>query len=412
MTTTIRLPKLGLTMDEATVVRWLVAEGAPVAAGQTLLEVETDKATLEVESQAGGYLRRQLAAAGAKVVLGSPLGIVSTTLDEPVAEVEAGAEHDGHDRTAAAPREDSVAPDGKPGNERATAHGGGPASPAVRRRASELGIDLTTVRGSGPGGRIRESDLEALAEPVDRKTTATPGPANWTVSGMSRSRVATARRMVESATGIPQFSVRREVAMAAVVEARAHLLADAGAGAKVSLTDFLLAAVAQAMMAHPALRTRLIGDLAEARVAACPTANIGLAVDTPGGLLVPVLSDLGGKSVLDIARLRSQAVEVARTGRIGAGFAKDGTFTVSNLGPFDVDDFTALVSPGEAGVVAVGALRQRPRAEGQEVRIEPSLTLTFSFDHRLIDGAEGARFAARVVTELGAVAKGALPAGS
>lgn len=226
---------------------------------------------------------------------------------------------------------------------------------------------------------------------------------------MSRVRRTTAERMVASATDIPQFSLRRRVAVEAVLAAKQRLVASSGEAVRLSLTDFLLRALARGLMAHPALRGRLEGTLADGVVSLSPTADIGLAVDTPSGLLVPVLADLGEKSVAEIAELRSEAVAGARLGRLSARFAGEPVFSLSNLGPFAVDDFTALVSPGETGVLAVGAVRPEPVAEDGHVQVRPMLTLTFSFDHRLIDGAEGARFAARVAEELAASANPAAP---
>lgn len=402
MITVLRLPKLGLTMDEATVVRWLVSPEAAVVVGQPLLEVETDKATLEVESPVGGYLRQQAVGPGDQVALGQALGVLSTSADESLPTADERRAAAPSDKVESSPHAARSMPESpvQMGVDRPTAR----ASPAVRKRAAELGLDLSQIQGSGPGGRVRESDLEGALSSPAAQAAVTPGNGSWKISSLSRGQRATAQRMVQSAREIPQFSLRSEVSAGPLLAARRKLLERIPAVVtRVSITDFLMQAVAAALMAHPSLRSRLVGDLKDGRIAICPSASVGLAVDTPSGLLVPVLAGLEHLTIDEIAGLRQEAVAGARQGRLASRFTSESTFTISNLGPYQVDEFTALVTPGDAGVLAVGGITQAVGiTEPEGPQIYPVLRLTFSFDHRLVDGVEGARFAAHVVDHLAA----------
>lgn len=374
-------------MEEVTIQEWLKKPGEPVREGEPFLVVETDKAALYIEAPVDGYLRKTMAEPGERVTLNGVLAIFSTAPDEPVAEEAAPARASLSAASATAePRPGEVAD--RPRHR---------ASPAVRRRARELGFDLAGIVGTGPHGRIRMEDVEARA--------SAPKTIGADAAGASlqlgRIRLVTARRMMQSAAEIPQFTLRHRVDMRAVLELRTVLRASfARSGARLSLMDFLLQASSEALMAHPNLRAVLDGPLSRGTVQIRPHASIGIAVDTPAGLLVPVLPGVEKLSLVEIARMRNEAVQAAVSGALPARFLAPGTFTVSNLGPFDVDEFHALVNPGEAAILAVGSIRKVVGVEGERPVPKDELVLTFTFDHRLVDGAEGARFAKTLVDRL------------
>lgn len=399
MITVFHLPKMGLTMDEATVSRWLKEPGDDVKEGESVLEVETDKAVLDVESPVTGHLRLHMAKPGDRVALGGALAIFSTDKDEDVSSYLSG--RDGESREA--PRDASPSPS-QGGGEAAPSPspppGGGrfKSSPAIRRRAREEGIEISEIAGTGPNGRIRMQDLE---EALRARVEMPPAPPAETVQSMSRVRLATARRMVQSAREIPQFTLRRKVDMGEVMHLRSVVNKSLRtSGVTLSVTDFLLQAIAQGVMAHAPLRSSVVGHLDAGQMAVAGGANIGLAVEGKDGLLVPVLQGVELLSLVETGRLRQEAVAVAREGRLAGKFTQAASFTLSNLGPYDVDEFHALVNPGESGILAVGRIQEDMISLPEGPAVRHSLVLTFTFDHRLVDGADGARFAASVADAL------------
>lgn len=398
LTTVFRVPKLGLTAEEVKIANWLKQPGDPVKAGEAFVVVETDKAALDIEAPQDGFLQRRYAEEGGVVAVGAELAAFAATRDEPAEALPQAPAS----RTAA-PATLAPVPGDTPYDGGAAVPRDNPAdtryraSPAVRQRARERGIDLAAIVGTGPRGRIRLQDLENAAPPG----AAQPAPAARHVEEIGRVRRATAQRMLASARDIPQFTLRRSVDVETVLAMRALLLESfRRAEAPLSITDFLLQASAHALMLHPDLRAQISGALEDGRVAVRDAADIGIAVATPAGLLVPVLQGVERMSLVEIAGSRREAVAAAQAGRLPARFAGQGCFTVSNLGAFDVDEFHALVNPGEAAIVAVGTIRQVPAVQDGQVVVRQKLTLTFTFDHRLVDGAEGAQFAKDLVDKL------------
>lgn len=388
MVKVFRVPKLGLTMDQVTVNGWLKEPGDLVQAGDPFVTVETDKAALDVEATEDGYLRQRAAAVGESVPVGAPLAVFSTTRDEALGQAPA----DG-DIGAPPPARAEATPVA-----RTTDVPTGPrhrASPAVRRRARELGIDLVTLGGSGPSGRIRMRDLDNF-RPAPAAPVATSGAERRV---LSRVRRVSAERMVESARSIPQYSLRRYVDVTTLTGMLTTLRANFGKG--LSITDFILQATAQAIMAHPLLRSEMTEPLSEGVYLVHPHADVGLAVDTPEGILVPVIPAAEELSLAQFAAARHEAVAAAMEGRILSRFAGRATFTISNLGPFGVDEFHALVTPGETGVLAVGAVRRVPHMDFGTLCEKDVIALTWTFDHRLVDGVQGARFSETLTTAIG-----------
>jgi pyruvate dehydrogenase E2 component (dihydrolipoamide acetyltransferase) len=398
----VPMPKLSMTMEEGELVAWRKHEGDTVRAGEVICEVNSDKVEMEVESPADGTLVRLAAAEGEVVAVGAPIATLDTEaedllgglLDAPAAEAaeEAAARPDGGE-TAAPPPTEAPAADGTP-EPAAPATGPTPVVPAARRRAAELGVDLAAVQGSGRNGLVRVADVEAAAAP------APPAPATPVAAGdggveevpLSPMRRVVARRLTESMQSAPHFYLTVRVDVTRLLALRAELndqLAAGGQDLKVSVNDLLVKACAGLLAANRQLNVSFGGDklLVHRRV------HVGVAVAVDGGLLVPVVRDADRKSLTQVAREAGELVERARTGRLGADEMGGGTFTVSNLGMLGVEQFTAVINPPEAAILAVGAAGPEPLVTGDgQVEIRQVLRLTLSIDHRAVDGATGAAF--------------------
>jgi len=380
--TAVILPKLGLTMDEGRIVAWRKREGEPVAQGEILFEVETDKATMEVESPVAGVVRRILAAAGATVPVAETIAVITTTADEPIPAAFGGltARTDGGGLTVAA-EPPSSGPLDASSSSAPSADDRVRASPAARKKAAELGIDVATVAGRGPGGRITIEDVEAA--------TKTAAPASMAAGErrepLSRMRRAIAERMSRSAREAPQFQISRDADMTAADALRRR--------EGVSYTDVLIAACGRALARHPRFRSRFEGDA----LVVADGIHVGLAVALDDGLLVPVIRDADRKDLATITRERARLEEGARAGKLLADALTGAVFTISNLGTLGVDRFTALVAPPEAAILAVGRVADRVVARDGQVAIRPMVSLTLSVDHRVADGADAASFLADVV---------------
>jgi pyruvate dehydrogenase E2 component (dihydrolipoamide acetyltransferase) len=402
--TPVILPKLGLTMDEGRLVAWLKKEGDHVDAGEALFEVETDKATMEVESPVAGYVRRLLAAGGDDIPVTAVIALISTTADEPIADEPIADEPIG----MATP--DAVAaPTPEPERPQAPAAATVPsaaasdrvvASPAARKRAAELGVDLALVRAAR-GGRISIEDVDAagaVGGAADVRAVggaADAGAATEAPGGelaatgivparapLSRMRRVIAERMTRSFRDVPQFSVSRDVDMT--------LAAAAKAAAGVSYADVLIEAVARTLVDHPRLAMRYDPE----GLVGADGIHLGIAVALDDGLLVPVLRDADSKDLAAISRERSALQDGARAGKLAADALTGAVFTISNLGQHGVDRFTAIVNPPEAAILAVGRVRDGVIARDGAAVIAPVVTLTLSVDHRVADGAHAAAFLA------------------
>ena len=379
--TRVILPKLGLTMDEGRLIAWHKKEGDRVEKGEVLFEVETDKANMEIEASASGIVRRILLAADASAPVATVIALIADTADEPLpSDAPAGAVAPAG-MTAGSPlaRNDSPASSSSDGSaERVRS------SPAARKRAQELGVDINVVRGTGPGGRVGLEDVEAVASSVSPSSAATGEKRE----PLSRMRRAVGEAMTRSAREAPQFSISRDVDMTAANAKRK--------AAGVSYTDVILAAAATALRAHPRLRSRFDGDA----VVVSEKIDVGIAVALDAGLIVPVLRDAERKS-LGALRDEREALETAvRSGRARADAFGGAAITVSNLGTFGVDRFTAIVNPPEASILAVGRVADRVIAANGAPAVRPVVSLTLTVDHRVADGADAARFLADVATHL------------
>jgi pyruvate dehydrogenase E2 component (dihydrolipoamide acetyltransferase) len=390
MATEVILPMLGETMNEGTIVAWFKLEGQAVNGGDVLYSVESDKATLEVEAPAAGYLRRILAPAGSTVPVLSVVALITATPDEVVS----------------APASQSAAASLPAAHERGIGlnlvHGSGPggriverdvlsfapaaastATPIAVRRARDLGVDLTRLQGTGPGGRVTRQDVERAAQ---ARPTSTAGA----VEPLSRAHRLMAERMVTSFTSAPHFYLHAEVNARRLLALRRELLPalEASAGIRVTITDILVRLVALALVKHP----RAMAQYTPEGLRLAPAVNIGVAADTPKGLVVPVIRDAAALGLAEIARKRSELIERARAGKSLPSDFEAGVFTLTNLGTFRVDSFDAIVNPPQAAVLAVGRIVERPFVEDGQLRAVPTARLSLSVDHRVLDGAGAAGF--------------------
>ena len=373
-------------MDEGRIVAWHKREGDAVAAGEVLFEVETDKATMEVESPAAGTLRRILYSADSSAPVATVIALISDTADEPLPSEFLGAELPKPSLRADPQPSSAGGPPGALGPSEAqplaeSSEDRVRSSPAARKRAQELGVDISKVHGSGPGGRVTMEDVETAS-------TSPAAPSGERREPLSRMRRAIAERMTRSVREQPQFSISRDVDMSAANEARTK------AGA--SYTDAIVAACAKALRDHPRLRGRIEDDA----LVISDAIHVGIAIALDDGLLVPVLRDADRKDLSKLARERERLEQHARAGRLAQHELGGAVFTVSNLGTLGVDRFTAIVNPPEAAILALGRVTDRVIAKDGSALVRPVATLTLSVDHRVADGATAARYLTAVAERL------------
>jgi pyruvate dehydrogenase E2 component (dihydrolipoamide acetyltransferase) len=413
MAEVVIMPKLGFDMAEGTLVRWVVAENEPVEKGQVLAEIETDKATVEVESSYSGYVRRHLVSEGAIVPVNTPIAVIGgekeaidfqallqgTGVAEEAMRIE-GAEKAAPAAEPEAPRErgDGKARERGVEEEIGRLPEGVRASPLARRMAEELGIDLAAVAGTGPGGRIIKADIEAFkktAPAVAEEAVAPPPvvvrevPPDRRVP-LSRLRAAVGRRMVVAKQQYPQFYITHEYDVGALMALRAQVNAMLPDEEKTSVNDYVLKGVALALREFPNLNASL--DEEKQEVVQFGHINLGVAVAVENGLLTVVCRDADQKSVRQISREVRMMAARAREGKVRPEDIEGSTFSVSNLGMFDVAEFIAILNPPEAAILAVGSAVEVPVVINGEIQPGLRMKATISVDHRVSDGAEAARF--------------------
>ena len=452
MATKVVMEALSPTMEEGRLVKWLKSEGDQVKNGDVLAEVETDKAVMELVARGDGVLRKQLAAEGDSSPVGTLLGVIAGP-DENIDALTGGAgggtpakggaqapqqpaassggQQNGGRGERAAPPEKVVAnqreragassvpqsreqsqgeasmppqqkvPSGGPsvaprsGGGRPTDGGGNGgrqrSSPLARRLASERGVDLGSLSGSGPGGRIVKRDIEAAAAGTGTGAQAAAAPrrgdAEFRDIPLTQIRKTIARRLSESIGPIPTFYLTAELDLDRVSELRTAM-AEMGPEYKVSFNDIIMKAVATALSQHPECNAHWLGD----RIREFDRVHLGMAVATDDGLIVPVIFDADSKGLREIAAESRELAKRARERKLKPEEYTGSTFSVSNLGMFGIDQFTAIINPPEAGILAIGAVEQKPVLVGDELEVHSRLRVTMSCDHRVIDGAIGARF--------------------
>src|SRR3954449_1228000 len=380
--TEVILPRLGQGMESGTIVRWLKSEGEPVQKGEPLFELDTDKVTQEVEAEAAGVLLK-IAVAEGEVPVGETVAFIGAE-GEDVPEVAAAEALNEPDRQPEpAPQQRTTE------QPAATTNGRVKASPLARRLARERGIDLAAIHGTGPEGRIVAEDVERAEAggPAPPAPIAAPLPAGEVERvPLSNVRKTIARRLTE-AWQIPVFQLQASADMTRV-NALVARLRERDPDVRLTVTDVLTKVCAQALMRHREVNAEFTAEA----ILLHPSANVGLAVAAPQGLVVPVIRGAERLSVTEIAGVRADLVGRAREGKLRAEDLEGGTFTISNLGIFAVERFTAVLNPPQAAIVAVGATEERVVPVGGDTAVRPMVTLTGTFDHRAVDGAPAAAF--------------------
>lgn len=389
MAVSVIMPALEVAQETAKLVAWLKKEGDSVAKGELLLEIETDKATMEVEAEADGILRGIAANVGDDV----PVGRVIAWILSPGESLPAA------NAIAAPPSEDSIAtqaaathPPAATTPQQPAAQAAAQISPKARRLAKEAGIDLSSVRGTGPGGEILAEDLRALIEAKEAQAPAAAArsAAAWAVEPLSTVGRLMAERTTQSWTTVPHFFVEREVDATALNRIRASQGPEIQKSHAVKLThtDLLVALVARTLTKHPRLNASWI----DGGIRLNPEINVAIAIAVDDGVVAAVVANAHRTPLAEIARQRRELTERARMGRLRLPDLTGGSFTVSNLGMLGVDSFTAIITPPQAAVLAVGAIKDRVVPIEGGVGVRPTLRLTLSTDHRVADGAKAAAF--------------------
>ena len=414
MASEVVLPKQGNSVESCIIVGWKVDEGSPVSKGDILMEVETDKATMEVESTADGVLLKQLVAEGDDVPVLSPVAIVGEAgerVDDRATGESAGADETAPDTSsssasAPAPSAQTPRPPAR------TRRGGAKISPRARRLAADRGVDYGGIAGSGPGGRIMVRDVEAAVE-AGTATPADTGTAGLPTAGEAAARAAAPRdaganmgsagvasetqvkgvrkliaeRMHASIASTAQLTMDASADARAVLDYRKRLkAADAERLQSVSINDLVLYATSRALRDHPQLNA----TFADGVIRTYDQVDLGFAVDTPRGLMVPVIRGADRRSLVDLAAEAHRLAKACLEGGIAPDELSGGTFSVTNLGAFGIERFTPVLNPPQVGILGVCAVTQRPAPDGEDTI--PRMGLSLTIDHQVVDGAPAARF--------------------
>ncbi len=420
MITRVVLAKLSPTMDEGTIVKWTKKEGDAVKVGDVLAEIETDKANMEMEALGAGVLRKVLAPAGSKAPVGALIGVIAAPEDDisgvlsapsssPTSQASTPSPTPTRDAVPPPPAFQSSPPPESP--EAAPPPSGPPfstppnapapvavdagrvrASPLARSMAAQRNIPLTGIPGTGPGGRIVKRDVEAYGSSPRPRPSAVPEPVRSPsiVPGaeipLSAMRRTIARRLVESKFTAPHYYVTVEIDMDAAVALREQLVR--GEDTKVSFNDLVLKACAKALTRFPMVNASWGGD----KIVTHEEVHVGVAVTLPDGLITPVVRHADRKTVLGISQEVKDLAARARGKKLRPEEYTGSTFTVSNLGMYDVTEFTAIINPPESAILAVGAVRKVPVVEGDAIKAGHRMKVTLSSDHRIVDGVMAAEF--------------------
>jgi pyruvate dehydrogenase E2 component (dihydrolipoamide acetyltransferase) len=402
MITRIVLAKLSPTMEEGTVVKWARSEGDAVKAGDILAEIETDKANMEMEAPGAGILRKILVPAGGKAPVGALIGVIAEA-DEDVSAALADAGPAPAEASSAPAAAAAAAPD-VPEAPAASAPGRIKSSPLARKLAAQRSIPLASLAGTGPAGRIVKRDVEAHGgaataasplAPAALPPTPAAQPLPAAAAGdrevaLTSMRKVIAKRLAESKLQAPHFYVTVEIDMGRAVELREQLAR--ASDQKISFNDLVLKACAGALTRVPAVNASWGQD----RIVLHGDVHLGVAVALEDGLITPVVRNADRKPLLEIAREVRELAERARARKLKPEQYSGSTFTISNLGMMDVTEFTAIINPPEAAILAVGSVRKVPVVVGDQIAVGHRMKVTLSADHRLVDGAVAARFLGEV----------------
>ena len=401
MATTVAMPQMGYDMTEGTVVRWRKQEGDAVSRGEVIAEIETDKATVEMEAYSTGVLGKIIVGEGTTVPVGQLIAVI-TDPGEDVPPLD--------ELTVAAPVETAAGAPTPPAPAAQAPLAAGPAarsgevraSPIARRLAQEKGIDLALVTGTGPGGRITEADVQGYeAQPP---APAVPAAASVGRVELTRMRRAIAGVTTQSKREAPHFYVTSEIDMTRAMDLRSQLNetlqsrpeADGEEKPRVSVNDMIVKAAARALEKYPKFNASFQGDHLQLH----GDLNIGIAIALEQGLILPAISGCQNKSLVEMASASTDLIRRAQGGTLRAEEYTGVTFSISNLGMFDVESFAAIIFPPNAAVLAVGTVKEQPVVRGGQVTIAQIMMGTLSVDHRVADGAEGAQFLVEVKRNL------------
>ncbi|NGX45455.1 MAG: Dihydrolipoyllysine-residue acetyltransferase component of pyruvate dehydrogenase complex [Chlamydiae bacterium] len=415
---TLTMPKLSPTMEEGTIAKWHASEGDFVNAGDVLMEVATDKATVEHDALDEGYLRKILVTEGSEAIVNQPIAIFTETADETIEGYEpegalvvtaAPAEEASEEEKAAPTTQAALPPTTGAGMsqpafvpepplesytfEKPTSAVGGriPASPLARRLASEKGVDLSTIRGSGPGGRVVSEDLDsgqpAAIVAFGRQEEPTEMPGTFEEESLTPMRKAIGRRLQESKTFIPHFYVTQEIDAEPMVRIREELKKQ---GVRVTFNDFIMRATALTLRQHPEVNSGF--DSVNNAIIRFKTIDISLAVSMEEGLVTPIVRHADYKNLGQISSEVRALAKRARAGKLSREEYAGGSFTISNLGMFGVRDFVAVINPPQAAILAIGGIQEKAVVKEGQVAAGKVLSVTLSADHRVVDGAASARF--------------------
>jgi len=389
MTIPVLMPKVGLTMTEGKIVEWTKGEGEWVEKGEILFVFETEKVTFEVEAQQSGFLAKILAGVDEVVPVGKEVGILSEERGE-VVELTTGKPGQVPALTETQGKEPGAE---RPGKIRAT--------PMARRLARERGLDLESLASSAAGGRIRMKDVEAatagakkeLVSPpveVEKPQPVPPRAPDGKLVKLSGMRKIIAQKMLASKVEAAQTYMVISVDATKLLESVEKLKAvtEKVAGVRLTITDILMKITASAIAAHPVINTRWSPD----GIIWLDAVHMGMAMALDEGLIVPVIRDIAKKSLSEIAKARFELVAKGKAGKLTPDEMRGSTFTLSSLGMYGVEEFTAIINQPESAILAVGAILDKPVVIGKEIVIRPIMKLTLSYDHRVIDGAKAAVF--------------------
>lgn len=405
----VMMPKLGFDMQEGTLVRWVKTVGETINSGDVIAEIETDKATVEVEAYVTGTILKLFYEENSIVEVGIPIAVVGEPGENPDAVGGAPAAPAKSEEAAPAPTASAPV-----ASHDAAAHGedypeGVKASPLARRIAEDRGIRLNQVRGSGPGGRITKRDIEGFKPGVEApaaplmqtaaKTTPSAAPIYAAPTGddfqdipLTRMRKIVGERTQASFQFVPHFYVTSEYDVAPLLELRKQINTQLKETEKITVNDLIVKAVALALRDFPNLNSHFHGD----KIVRHNRINIGIAVAVENGLINVVCKDADKRMLTDMAAKNKDMIANARDGRVRPEDVEGATFTVSNLGPYNVEHFLAIINPPESAILAVGSAREVPVVANGEIKIGTRMKATISIDHRVSDGAEGAQFMQRL----------------
>jgi len=405
MATKVHMEALSPTMEEGQLVQWLKSEGDQIENGDVLAEIETDKATMELVARGDGVLRKIFLGAGGTADVGAVIGVIAGA-DEDISSIEGvdgggaggavepapAAAESAPVKTETPPTPPAAASAPAAPAEPTSAGGRVKASPLARRLAEEMGVDLSRVAGSGPGGRVVKRDIEA----AKAAGVSAPSVSTWTADEaeyedvpVSQMRKAIAKRLVTSIGPVPTFYLTVDIDMGRTMEARKSINAMLEKdGIKVSINDIVLKATAAALRAHPNCNAQWH----EGFIRRFNSVHIGVAVAIEDGLITPIVRDAHAKGIARIGAEVRELAGRAREKKLMPDEYTGATFSVSNLGMFGIHEFTAIINPPEAGILAVGGIEDTPVVVDGAVVVRPRMRITMSCDHRVIDGAQGSRF--------------------